>query len=129
MVDPYVHGYHPRESTRLQDQATTLVDLLHSDTFYPPGSLVLEAGCGVGAQTVPLAKNSHGAKIIALDISRSSAAEARGKAEAAGLINVRVLQGDIFHLPFRKGTFDHLFVCFVLEHLPRPVEALSILCT
>jgi replicative DNA helicase len=39
MADPYVHGYHPRESTRLQDQAATLVDLLHSDTFYPPGTL------------------------------------------------------------------------------------------
>jgi ubiquinone/menaquinone biosynthesis C-methylase UbiE len=127
MVDPYVHGYHPRESTRLQDQAATLVDLLHYDTSFPPGSLILEAGCGVGAQTVPLAKNSTAAKIIALEISRSSAAEAMDKAEEEGLANVRVLQGDIFHLPFRKGTFDHLFVCFVLEHLPRPVEALSIL--
>jgi len=127
MVDPYVHGYHPKESTRLQDQAATLVDLLHSDTFYPPGSLVLEAGCGVGAQTVPLAKNSPEAKIIALDISRSSAADARRKAELEGLANVRVLQGDIFHLPFPKASFDHLFICFVLEHLPRPVEALSIL--
>ncbi|MGC9515453.1 methyltransferase domain-containing protein, partial [Methanocrinis sp.] len=107
--------------------AATLVDLLHSDTSYPPGSLILEAGCGVGAQTVPLAKNSPGAKIIALDISRSSAAEARGKAEDEGLANVRVLQGDIFHLPFPKASFDHLFVCFVLEHLPRPVEALLIL--
>ena len=127
MADPYVHGYHPRESTRLQDQAATLVDLLHSDTTYPPGSLVLEAGCGVGAQTLPLAKNSPGSTIIALEISRPSAAEARGRVAAAGLANVRVLQGDIFRLPFRKASFDHLFVCFVLEHLPRPVEALMIL--
>jgi SAM-dependent methyltransferase len=127
MADPYVHGYHPRESTRLQDQAATLVDLLHSDTSYPPGSLVLEAGCGVGAQTLPLARNSPGAKIISLEISRPSAAEARGRVAAEGLGNVRVLQGDIFSLPFRKASFDHLFVCFVLEHLPRPVEALSIL--
>lgn len=127
MADPYVHGYHPRESTRLQDQAATLVDLLHCDTSYPPGSLVLEAGCGVGAQTLPLAQNSPASTIIALEISRPSAAEARGRAEAAGIGNVRVLQGDIFSLPFRKASFDHLFVCFVLEHLPRPVEALMIL--
>jgi len=40
------------------------------------------------------------------------------------LANVRLLQADIFHLPFREASFDHLFVCFVLEHLPRPVEAL-----
>jgi len=45
MEKAYVHGYDPRENIRLQDQATTLVDLLHSDTAYPAGSRVLEAGC------------------------------------------------------------------------------------
>jgi hypothetical protein len=45
MGNSYVHGYHPRENERLQDQAGTLVDLLHSDTAYLPGSTVLEAGC------------------------------------------------------------------------------------
>jgi hypothetical protein len=45
------------------DQASTLVDLLHGDTAYPAGSRVLEAGCGVGAQTVALARNSPDARI------------------------------------------------------------------
>ena len=36
-------------------------------------------------------------------------------------------QADIFALPFADGSFDHVFVCFVLEHLTRPVEALTIL--
>jgi SAM-dependent methyltransferase len=40
---------------------------------------------------------------------------------------VQVLQGDIFNLPFQPESFDHLFICFVLEHLSRPVEALRIL--
>ena len=40
----YVHGYDPRENLRLQDQAATLAELLHSDTAYPAGSRVLEAG-------------------------------------------------------------------------------------
>jgi len=61
MTRAYVHGYDSREDIRLQDQATTLVDLLHADTAYPEGSRVLEAGCGVGAQTVTLAMNSPGA--------------------------------------------------------------------
>jgi len=43
---------------------------------------------------------------------------------AAGLANVRVQQGDIFHLPFRPQSFDHVFVCFVLEHLKEPEAAL-----
>ncbi len=127
MSQSYVHGYHPRESTRLQDQATTLEELLHSDTSYPGGSLILEAGCGVGAQTVPLAKNSPKAKIVAVEISRPSALQARRRVSEEGLANVQVAIGDIFHLPFPKEAFDHIFLCFVLEHLPRPVEALSLL--
>ncbi len=35
MSETYVHGYHLREIERLQVQAGTLVDLLHSDTAYP----------------------------------------------------------------------------------------------
>jgi tRNA G46 methylase TrmB len=62
----YVHGYGLRENERLQDQAGALVELLHSDTAYPEGSLVLEAGCGVGAQTVPLATRSPGASFVGL---------------------------------------------------------------
>jgi SAM-dependent methyltransferase len=124
MTQSYVHGYDPRENIRLQDQATTLVDLLHADTVFPAGSRVLEAGCGVGAQTVTLAGNSPGASIIAVDISETSVAEAKQKVMAAGLANVRVQQGDIFHLPFGPQSFDHVFVCFVLEHLKDPGAAL-----
>ncbi len=127
MNDVYVHGYGTRENVRLQDQAGTLVELLHWDTSYPEGSSVLEAGCGVGAQTVTLAKNSPGAQIVSVDISPESVAEARRKTEAAGITNVEFRQADIFSLPFGPESFDHVFVCFVLEHLPQPVEALAIL--
>jgi ubiquinone/menaquinone biosynthesis C-methylase UbiE len=127
MDSPYVHGYHSRENIRLQDQATTLVELLHFDTAYPAGSRVLEAGCGVGAQTVHLAGNSPDALITAIDISKDSIAEAKEKVETAGLRNVQFQQADIFALPFEPQFFDHVFVCFVLEHLPRPIEALKIL--
>lgn len=50
MEKKYVHGYDSRENRRLQDQANTLVELLHFDTSYPAGNRILEAGCGVGAQ-------------------------------------------------------------------------------
>jgi cyclopropane fatty-acyl-phospholipid synthase-like methyltransferase len=65
----YVHGYSKKENTRLHDQASTLTELLHQDTLYPPGSKVLEAGCGVGAQTIILARNSPEANITSVDIS------------------------------------------------------------
>lgn len=127
MNQAYVHGYDPREAARLQDQATTLVELLHSDTAYPGGDTVLEAGCGVGAQTVTLARNSPDALITSIDVSGDSVAAAARAVEAAGLRNVTLRQADIFDLPFAPAAFDHVFVCFVLEHLARPVEALKAL--
>jgi len=128
MNEGYVHGYDSREGVRLQDQACTLLDLLHGDTCYPAGSRVLEAGCGVGAQTVTLvSKNSPGALITLMDISESSVSEARRKVAGAGLGNVEFQRANIFDLPFGAESFDHVFVCFVLEHLARPVDALRIL--
>ena len=129
MNKAYVHGYDQRENIRLQDQASTLVELLHSDTSYPAESRVLEAGCGVGAQTVTLAKNSPDALITSIDISAASLNEAQTRVTAAGLTNVHFEQADIFNLSYAPDCFDHIFVCFVLEHLVQPVEALHKLKT
>ena len=123
----YVHGYHHRENIRLQDQASTLVELLHYDTAYPAGSRVLEPGCGVGAQTVTLARNSPHALITSVDISRPSLAEAEKRITEAGLTNVIFQNGNIFDLAFEPDSFDHIFVCFVLEHLAYPVKTLNCL--
>jgi SAM-dependent methyltransferase len=79
----------------------------------------------VGAQTVTLAKRSPQARFTSIDISAESVAEARRRAESAGVGNVAFSQADIFALPFDGQSFDHVFVCFVLEHLSRPVEALA----
>jgi ubiquinone/menaquinone biosynthesis C-methylase UbiE len=127
MKNDYVHGYNQRENIRLQDQAVTLVDLLHSDTAFPAGNKVLEAGCGVGAQTVTLAQKSPDAMITAIDISETSLEEARQKIVSEKIVNVSFQQADIFNLSFEAHSFDHIFVCFVLEHLSNPVEALTIL--
>jgi ubiquinone/menaquinone biosynthesis C-methylase UbiE len=127
MNETYVHGYHAREHERLQDQAGTLVDLLHSDTAYPRGSKVLEVGCGVGAQTVTLARRSPHAQFTSVDVSEESIAKARQAVDLAGLTNVAFRHADVFDLPFDARSFDHVFVCFVLEHLSQPLEALAIL--
>jgi SAM-dependent methyltransferase len=121
----YVHGYSPREEQRLLDQALTLTELLHHDTTYRPGSVVLEAGCGVGAQTVTLARQSPEARIVAVDLSAASLAAARERVAGSGARNVEFHQADLFSLPFGSASFDHVFVCFVLEHLARPLEALA----
>jgi SAM-dependent methyltransferase len=127
MTRSYVHGYLPEEHERLRAQAATLAELLHDGTAYPAGTRVLEAGCGVGAQTIALALRSPDAYITSIDVSASSLAEARRNAAAADITTVEFRQADIHDLPFAAESFDHVFVCFVLEHLPEPVAALEML--
>jgi SAM-dependent methyltransferase len=113
----YVHGYGPHETRRLGDQADTLAGLLHAGTAYPPGSRVLEAGCGVGAQTVHLVRSSPGAHITSIDVDEQSLALARTRAPGPDF-----RRADLFDL---DEPFDHVFVCFVLEHLAEPRRALE----
>ncbi|MBN2180488.1 MAG: methyltransferase domain-containing protein [Sedimentisphaerales bacterium] len=120
----YVHGYSARENRRLMDQAMTLTELLHLDTKYPAGALVLEAGCGVGAQTITLVQNNPDANFVCIDVSQESLVAAKNRITSAGFHNVTFQQADIFNLPFPKDHFDHIFVCFVLEHLNNPLDAL-----
>lgn len=132
---PYVHGYSERESRRLADQADTLAALLHDGTAYPPGSRVLEAGCGVGAQTAHLVAGSPGAHVVAVDVDAESLARARsrlggqqgpaGSGSGAGSASVQWRRADVRRLPFPEGHFDHVFVCFLLEHLAAPAVALA----
>jgi SAM-dependent methyltransferase len=46
---------------------------------------------------------------------------------AAGLTNVTLEQADLYADPFPAASFDHVFLCFVLEHLARPADALAAL--
>jgi SAM-dependent methyltransferase len=123
----YVHGYDRHERERLRDQGHTLVDLIHGGTTYPPDSHVLEVGCGTGVQTMSLARRSPDAKFMAIDRSAASLAMARRAVKAAGLTNVEFQAADLFSLPFPARSFDHVFVCFVLEHLADPERALVLL--
>lgn len=115
----YVHGYGPHESRRLGDQADTLASLLHAGTAYPPGSRVLEVGCGVGAQTVHLVRSSPRALLTSIDVDQESLDKARARVSG----NVEFRRADLFDLAGEE--FDHLFVCFVLEHLREPRRALE----
>ncbi len=121
----YVHGYSQSESRRLCDQACTLSQLLHCDSVFKPAGLVLEAGCGTGAQTVIIAPQNPACSFISVDISEDSLREAQERIEKANIDNVYFQHADVFALPFEEESFDHIFICFVLEHLEKPMQALE----
>jgi SAM-dependent methyltransferase len=59
-----------------------------------------------------------------LDISPDSLVAAQKLIQKLKIQNVKFAVGDIFNLPFENASFDHVFVCFVLEHLADPTRAL-----
>jgi ubiquinone/menaquinone biosynthesis C-methylase UbiE len=124
MNTDYVHGYNKRESIRLEDQANCLSSLLHEDSIFPKGSTILEADCGVGAQTRIIASKNPESKFVSIDISEDSLRKADALIKSLDIYNVEFQSGDIFDLNFQEESFDHIVVCFVLEHLPNPMDAL-----
>lgn len=121
----YVHGYTERERQRLQEQSLILEELLHAGTSYPAGSRVLEVGCGVGAQTLILLRRNPGIHLTSIDMSAESIQEAKESVVEAGYEGVEFRHENIFDHGLTPASFDHVFVCFVLEHLEDPVQALQ----
>ncbi len=121
----YVHGYSDREALRLNDQAETLDDIIHNDSIFSKGSFILEAGCGVGAQTKIIAPKNPESNFISIDLSEVSISEAKKLMTSLEIHNVEFRQADIYNLPFKDETYDSVIVCFVLEHLHNPIQALK----
>ena len=89
----------------------------------PPvrGRRILEVGCGVGDFAVHLAH--AGATMTAVDFASAAIEMARARA-AAHAVKVDFQTADALNLPFASGSFDLLFSCECLEHLPDPAQAL-----
>ncbi len=121
----YVHGYTERESNRLEDQANCLNEIIHHDTIFPRNSIILEAGCGVRAQTQIVASMNPDSKFISIDISEDSISKAKELIKQKNINNVDFQIGNILDLDFPDEYFDHILICFVLEHLPNPSKALK----
>lgn len=123
--DSYVHGYSTAEEIRLIRQANILAGFIHAGAAFPPGGRVLEAGCGVGAQTIELAARNPDTRFVAIDRSATSVRIAQERVAACGLDNVEFQVADIYGLPFADAEFDGAFLCFVLEHLGQVERGLA----
>ena len=82
------------------------------------GSLVLDAGCGMGRYLRVVAE--AGALAVGIDLSRAVEAARDLTREWPG---VSVAQGDLLRLPFGEGSFDHVYSLGVLDHTPDPRRA------
>ncbi|MEM8583707.1 MAG: methyltransferase domain-containing protein [Bacteroidota bacterium] len=121
----YVHGYSNFESNRLIDQAHSISEFIHYDSVWAAGSKILEVGCGVGAQTKILAAKNPECHITSIDHSEKSILTAKADPELKELKNVEFIHLNAFDLTKLNTQFDHIFICFVLEHVNDPQSLLS----
>lgn len=93
----------------------------------PDAPEVLIAGCGTGYQSAITALRNPGARILAVDLSRTSLAYAVRRARELGLAQVRFAQADILKLGALADRFDFIECAGVLHHLRDPVAGGKVL--
>ena len=86
--------------------------------------VLLDLACGTGAAVRDAAKTAS--RVVGLDLSPGMIAQARERAEAAGLTNVEFQVGDVSgQLPFADGAFTALVCTTAFHHFPRPRETIE----
>lgn len=80
--------------------------------------LILDAGCGYGRFTIPLA-NQCG-RVVAIDLSLSMLRRLNNNVRMFCLTNVDMIQADLRFLPFRSDCFDGVICWSTLYYIPKP---------
>lgn len=111
-------GYYPAGSNGLS-MATAMrlmEDKLGATLDLPPGSRVLDAGCGEGGVAVRLGTR-FGLQVDGVDLLELNIRRARGKAARLGLTgSLRFHRLDYANLPFGDQTFDGVYTMETLVH-------------
>jgi SAM-dependent methyltransferase len=84
------------------------------------GKLILDVGVGAGRFADVVSR--WGGEVVGVDLSFAVDAAHRNIGKRR---NVHVIQADIFNLPFKKDTFDHMYSIGVLHHTPDTEAALK----
>lgn len=91
-----------------------------------PGMTVLDAGCGPGRLTVPLARGVGPAgRVVALDIQPGMLARAKAKTEAAGYKNVEFVAAALGEGELVPNHFDRVVLVTVLGEIPNSAVAIA----
>lgn len=121
MSDRYTHGHHPAVlRSHTWRTAENSAGFLLSSLI--PGRTLLDVGCGPGTISADLAARLAPGLVTAIDRSSDVIDLARATHAAA---NLRFQVGDVYGLDFGDETFDVVYAHQVLQHLTRPVEALT----
>jgi len=100
--------------------------LLFDRAGVTPGMHVLDAGCGPGRLTLPLAERvgEHGS-VLAVDLQEGMLSRLRARMQEHGITRVRTLQAALGGGTLPKRAFDRALLVTVLGEIPDRVAALQ----
>ncbi|MBF2754364.1 MAG: class I SAM-dependent methyltransferase [Gammaproteobacteria bacterium AqS3] len=78
---------------------------------------ILDLGCTVGHNIVPLAQHFRDAEVIAVDVSAPVLRYAHARAQSLGVDNIRFVQMNAERLDFADGCFDLITTSMFLHEL------------
>lgn len=91
-----------------------------------PSMNVLDAGCGPGRLTLPLAKAiKDEGEVTALDIQEAMLQKVKTKMQAKGLQNIRFLQSTLGEKTLENNYYDRVVLATVLGEIPQKEKALK----
>ena len=122
----YLHGFDEVEQQRLVDQAKVLQPKIFENVDLSGASKILEIGSGVGAQTEILLNKYPKAHVTGVEYSQvqldTSVAYITSKFEKE---RFSFYQMDAQNMSFEENTFDAIYICWVLEHIPNPQKVID----
>ena len=95
-------------------------EMLVEQAAVEAGQRVLDLGCGTGTLAIQVKQREPGAEVAGLDADPEMLAQARTKAEEAG-VELELTEGFSTELPYEDGSFDRVLSTLFFHHLdPEP---------
>ena len=116
---PYPNlSYSPSHPNRLATAAT----LLGMDPPPVDRCRVLELGCAIGGNLLPMAYSLPESEFVGIDLAEVQIATGQAAVETLGLANVTLKQLDIMDVGDDLGQFDYIIAHGVYSWVPEPVR-------
>ena len=109
------HHSHP-------DRLAAIASLFGHEAPDPAHARILEVGCGDAANLLPMAAQLPDARFVGCDYSALLMGRARERADALGLANVELVEGDLNEIASSLGTFDYVVAHGFYSWVPADVR-------